>query len=331
MPVMPAPQTRGELQFRVAKFLPYGCRMLLVLGLLLAGLVIQLCFSFWWGVPVLLAATLLGAVKGYKAAPEKLQGEEWRQVTPDEYAKVQQREAALAVWDRDAFDITCGRGGCVIVICGVLLFGLATLLATISEALLGFVAVDALVVLLPHWFIGTRSYLSRADLIIKLNALQAIMKLVQPVTAVQVQPMLALATTEAGKKVPCDARLLLRIAGAPDWLLGVQVQVALNNVQGTAYPYLYAVVIAKKEGGLPGRCRPEWLKPRPLDPTKVIFELQGDGDVDVLVVRQYITCISGYHTKPDAAAAVVACALNVTGSMLDQPELQAMLPARVKK
>ncbi|HNW94346.1 MAG TPA: hypothetical protein PKM88_15685, partial [bacterium] len=78
-------------------------------------------------------------------------------------------------------------------------------------------------------------------------------------------------------------------------------------------------------------CWPEWLKPRLFDPTKVIFELQGDGDVDVLVVRQYITCISGYHTKPDAAAAVVACALNVTGSMLDQPELQAMLPARVKK
>ena len=49
-------------------------------------------------------------------------------------------------------------------------------------------------------------------------------------------------------------RRLVRDAAAREdvtGFLGVQVQVALNNVQGTDYPYLYAVVLGKGEFVLP--------------------------------------------------------------------------------
>ena len=77
-------------------------------------------------------------------------------------------------------------------------------------------------------------------------------------------PTLALREGRRGK-YPVDARLMLRPAREDaTGFLGVQVQVALNNVQGTDYPYLYAVVLGKDAFRLPKAeprlctCR-EWI------------------------------------------------------------------------
>ena len=58
-------------------------------------------------------------------------------------------------------------------------------------------------------------------------------------------PLLALREGRRGH-YPVDARLMARPAREDaSGFLGVQVQVAMNNVKGTDYPYLYAVVLGK--------------------------------------------------------------------------------------
>ena len=58
-------------------------------------------------------------------------------------------------------------------------------------------------------------------------------------------PLLALREGRRGH-YPVDARLMARPAREDaSGFLGVQVQVAMNSVKGTDYPYLYAVVLGK--------------------------------------------------------------------------------------
>ena len=64
-------------------------------------------------------------------------------------------------------------------------------------------------------------------------------------------PLLALREGRRGH-YPVDARLMARPAREDaSGFLGVQVQVAMNNVQGTDYPYLYAVILGKDDFRFP--------------------------------------------------------------------------------
>lgn len=86
---------------------------------------------------------------------------------------------------------------------------------------------------------------------------------------------------------------MLRFLNAPDYFLGVQVQVSINTVEGTDYPYLYCVILAKSGAGL------ATLKTDDMDIPlqRITLENQVSGDVDVLVVRQTTSANSGYDTN----------------------------------
>ncbi|MEE8524134.1 MAG: hypothetical protein V3T72_09405 [Thermoanaerobaculia bacterium] len=99
-------------------------------------------------------------------------------------------------------------------------------------------------------------------------------------------PLLALRDGKRGK-YPVDARLMLRPASEDDsGFLGIQVQVALNNVQGTDYPYLYCVVIGKQGFELPQARR-----------GSIVYERGSGDDVEYLVVRQHADKRGGWHTE----------------------------------
>ena len=95
----------------------------------------------------------------------------------------------------------------------------------------------------------------------------------------------------------------LRPKDDPDGdFIGIQVQVAMNNVRGIDYPYLYCVVLVKKERRLP------MVDPRKGD---VVFEPGSGDDVRYLVVRQHADNSGGWHTDAASIGLIVTEALRL--------------------
>lgn len=331
MDILPPQQKDGEIKFFLAKGLPYRRRMVFVALCLFFGLGLQLTAGFWIGYPLLLLGLLLGVNSGYDAAPRVIGAETWERVTPDEYEKIKLKAGQLKAWDDDLFDWTSGWG----------LFGLA---ATGGGCALGYFmlasawgfpdgywvyfALDVIPVFLPLWFMGTREYLKKDRLIIKIEMFQRVLAALSSPSDVQVQPMLALCATEAGGKTPEDARLMIKLLGAPKDFYGLQAQLSINSVQGRDFPYLYCVLIAKKGSGLfkgweEFRVEPDtsllsgllgFLLNRGAG--KLTYEPDAPGDVEIIVIRQATTRTSGYFTPPEAALAVVDASLKMARGLL---------------
>ena len=333
MSILPPPQKDGEIKFFMAKGLPYRPRMALVLGLLVLGLAIQVTLAFWPGFAVLVFAQLLGMNSGYDSAPKVTGAETWVRVTPDEYRKVRRRADELQRWDEDFFDATSTKGvvGLLLTaLCCAILYGIIASSLRFPPVSWFPFALDAAVLLLPLWLVGTRGYLKKDRLIVKIGALENVMEGVRRRSDVQVNPMLALAPTKSGGKEPEDARLMMRLIGAPEAIYGVQVQLSINSVQGKDFPYLYCVVLAKKGYGLLKGYHD--LLPRKPEQSlmasvsgflfgglsgpgggavDLVYEPSSTAEVDLIVVRRRTTKQSGYYTPPQAAMEVVAGALQL--------------------
>ena len=339
MPLFPPPDKDGQIKFILAQSLPYKPRMALIAALLLAGLGLELAVSFWAGLASLLAASLLGMVKGYDARP-KVTGElKWERVTPDEYSRIKLKAEQLKRWDEDLFDITNTAGVLVFAAACALCAGLYLVLAANFGFPSGYwvlVGLDAVVILAPLWFTGVREYLRKDQLVIKINILQNIMETLTSPSEVQVFPMLALAETVEGRKAPEDARLLIKLVGAPAAFHGIQVQLSINNVQGKDYPYLYCVLIAASGSGiLAGHERfiakpPEAAEPifsfsfikaaLGLSGRKLVYEAQKNPDADILVIRQRAEENAGYATAQPAADAIVSASLDLAKKLVGSNE-----------
>jgi hypothetical protein len=337
MSVLPPPQKDGEIKFFIAKGLPYRTRMSLVALLLAAGVCVQLGAGFWPGLALLVLGQLLGMNSGYNSSP-KITGEgAWERVTPDEYAKVKTKAAELAKWDQDFFDGTNTLG-----LIGFAVTALVCLMAyyfaaeawKFPDGYWIYFGLDAAVLILPLWFIGTRDYLRKDKLVIKVEMLEGIMACLKDTSEVQVYPMLSLVPTESGGKEPEDARLMVKLVGAPKDFYGVQVQLSINSVQGKDYPYLYCVLIAKSGSGLLNGCDEAAAQPERSfisgilnaffssggvvgNPT-LVYEPQNAGEVDIIVVRQQTTRQSGYCTPPSAAGTVVEYSLKLAQALLQR-------------
>jgi len=192
------------------------------------------------------------------------------------------------------------------------------------------------VILIPQWVTGTREYLKLDKLIIKINILQKVIELLNSPSDVQVLPMLATKETEKGKKVPSDARLMLKLLNAPDWFMGAQVQISINNVQGVDYPYVYCVLIFKEDakifqkkstivdhlqdGGtvsfkhipIPTGNFIERAADRMYSGTAITVETANSEGVDVLVIRQRTSKTDGYFTTPSNVRDIILYTLEAT-------------------
>ncbi len=309
MNVLPDPFRQGDIQFITAKRLSYLARLKVISGLFVAGILVQLFLHFWLGLLLLAAATTLGLIRGYAAKPEPTGKEVWGQVTPDEYKKVKAKQQQLRKWDIDCFDITNRLGAATffgaVAFCFAVWFILGHSFG--KERIATYWAWDVLVVLAPHWVTGVRSFLTKDKLIIKIDLLEKIMETLSAPSDIQVLPMLSTRETEEGGRIPMDARLMIRFLDAPEFFLGMQVQVSLNNVQGKDYPYLYCVLIAKKEA-----CIFKVKRTRiGAAPRQIVFEETESEGVDVFVIRQLTTKNSGYHTKLGASKRIVKTTLDV--------------------
>ena len=109
----------------------------------------------------------------------------------------------------------------------------------------------------------------------------------------------------AGQPHPVDARLMARPAHEDaSGFIGLQVQVSLNNVRGTDYPYLYAVILGKEAFAFPGGPRSTHERG-----VSLVLEDGRSAGVRYRVVRQYADKSGGWHTGPDEVRGIVAAAV----------------------
>jgi hypothetical protein len=233
--------------------------------------------------------------------------EVWAPVEDDWLARVEELEGRGAKWDTTPWDLSNVLG--FFVLLGVLiLVGIAVVGA---GALLGSdvffrLAVAAPLLVVPLWLNGLRTTWNPSELRKKGEALAIAREEADRLGRGDFDPvpMLALREGRTGK-YPVDARLMLRPAREDEsGFLGVQVQVAMNNVKGTDYPYLYAVVLGKGDFRMPG------VSPRTRrDGAEIVFERGESEGVRFRVVRQHADRQGGWHTEPHHIVTIVAVAL----------------------
>jgi hypothetical protein len=304
-------QEQGIVVFHFRPSMPYGKRVSVSFALIVAGLVIQaLTGIFWAGAPVLLAGSLLLCVRGYHNRVESGSfnpDAAWENVDIQRLRDLQEIDKKMLRWNRSFMDVTNSWGIItLILVVGPAVFSVVHHLefghgvfAPGAEMLL----FNALILLTPHWVTGTRRILRLPKLMVKVEALQALLGNAESmVGADQVTVMMLL---KGKTKIPEDVKLQIQIPDASKEFLGMYVQVVTNDVKGTSYPYVYVVLVAKRGYGL------EQATIGIAPPKGMIKEYKEQDDVEIVVVRQHTTKTSGYHTKSSKASEIFTNGLNM--------------------
>ncbi len=231
----------------------------------------------------------------------------WAPVEDDWLERVEALEKRGERWDTTPWDISNGVGFLALV--GILLVVavVAFLVGTASgpDALLR-LAVAAALLFVPLWLNGMRTTWNPSELRKKGQALAVARATLQEAGGkdFDLVPLLALREGRRGH-YPVDARLMARPAHEDaSGFIGVQVQVSLNNVRGTDYPYLYAVILGKDAFRFPAG--PPRAQERGVS---LVLEDGRSAGVRYRVVRQYADRSGGWETAPDAIRVIVATAV----------------------
>jgi hypothetical protein len=312
-PLFPTAAEAAGLRF----LLPLGGVRLRLLG---AGSLFSLglaawCLGSWpWtaaGLALLLAGHLPLWVRTQTTAPGGAtpQHEDvWAPVEDEWLQRVLDLERRGARWDTTPWDVS-NRIGCLALVGLLLVVAVVAFLlgAALGPDALLRVAAAAPLLLVPLWVNGMRTTWNPSELRRKGEALAVARAAIEEAAggAFDLVPLLALREGRRGH-YPVDARLMARPAREGEsGFLGVQLQVAMNNVRGTDYPYLYAVVLGK--GGFtfpagPGRQR--------LPGLDLVLEPGESEGVRYLVVRQHADRSGGWHTEPETIRRIAVAALD---------------------
>lgn len=318
---LPPPERSHEVQFYLAKALPYRKRLSIAFSLMAAGLLLQMFSSApsltWLGVGGVVAGVVMLLVKGYQNKPKGLETKaaEWKTVSRQEVERIIEINEQQRRWDQSAVDITCGRGCGVLILATVVFMILNGVVSSISPGLGGLLFINGAVMLLPFWLTGVRFILKNDSLIVKTRILLRMDDSLnldkRDGEEFQFQIQTSKAKGQDGE-VPADIKAILLFHNGPPSFLGLQMQVAINEVQGNSYPYFYCVLVARTEfRGLSKQA----LSATPPD---VILESKRENEVDIVVIRQYTTRTSGYHTKDKTINAIFFYALEQARQVIAQ-------------
>lgn len=321
--LLPDRECRHRLQFYLLPGMGYPTRLAIAGALVLTGLAIQLLWPWTDALPVLLvtapmllAGNLFLLVRGYSLAPAiRSRSGQWEKTTRDRFHQVLELERKIRRWDETFVDVTCLTGAISLALLAgatlVVVWMLDSSAATRPWTLV--FIVDAAVLLLPHWITGTRRGWRPVALRQQIESLEVALKVIEhfSVPPCQIQPMFEL-VGRAEKRTPINARVFIRFPEGPEDFLGLQLQVSVNEVQGTHYPYLYAVLIARPGFGM----LDEHLKNIRRIGKTLKVESKQDDEVEVIVLRQRTTKNSGYHTDAAAVRKIANVAWNSVSYLL---------------
>ncbi len=307
----PPPERRDSVRFHFAKNLPYNVRVYLTLVLLVVGFILQLYFmNPLYGLPILLTGIGLVLVKGYDSRV-RMKGfnldPNWKTVSIEKIQEIEDLRKRNKKWDKDALDVSNPLG-----LFSFFIFGALALLASVILGELAkdtrvtiILAVDTAVIMVPLWFSGMRFILKQPNLIVKVRIILWLNEVFESLKqeGEDFRPSLMLSRDKNDKTIPVDARFSVMFPDSPEGFYGLQAQINLNVVQGTSYPYFYCVLASKPGFGM------SQYKQEIKSTKKIICEYQEDSRADVLVIRQYTTKKSGYHTKDRQCADILRVAL----------------------
>ncbi len=306
--ILPTRADRGIVVFLLFPSLAYERRLMVSFGLIVVGFGVQIFTTATFpglllGLLLLIAGNALLLVKGYDNRidwggfdPDA----RWERVDIEKLDELRALDKKIKRWDLSAIDVSNPLG----VVTFLFVMGGLGALLLLSRGTLKIVALDALVLLVPHWLTGMRSILRTPQLLVRIDTMKEVLnRAVTRLKDHRVTPLLLLRGDEA--RLPEDVKFKIDIAGQHPDFLGLYGQVVINDVQGKSYPYFYVVLVARKGYGLEDAFRTF----RPSD--DITKELKREQEVEVMVLRQHTTKTSGYHTKPAVATGIFFAGLNV--------------------
>lgn len=330
MPALPDAAQAPTVEFKLFKTMSYGTRVALILCFLVGGVCLQLLTAWWSGLPLVFFGALLGLCNGVTNKPSELRFGKWENVTFDHLRKVEEMLQKSARWGRDFYGLTSCIG-CLFFL--LLLGGIGTmaslLLSGAEENSCYAIMADGFLMFFLLFVTGRRVAWEPDGLRIKLQPLLHVCEYLrtQRQPEIEIVPMLEL-QGKGDKLVPRDCKLMLKLKRAPAEFLGIQAQTSLNDVQGTKYPYLYCVLLAKPGARLVDRVRPfltdaterlgffananDKANPdlRKKRYGRAVAECDIKKDVELVVIRQ-VTLGTGYHTNPAGQIYVVRTAIDL--------------------
>ena len=311
---------RGIVVFHLWQSLSYGPRLLLSFGLIISGFALQLVSGITGydallliaGTVLIFGGNLFLLVKGYDNRVD--QGHldpraQWEPVGIDKLRELVALDRRMGKWDTSILDVTNKRGfwAFIMVTAGL---GAAILLA---PGILRLLALDAALLLLPHWLTGTRRLLRLPMLMVKAEAILAVLETVGPdIEGWDLEVLMELRGKET--QLPQDIKFRLMPANkdkatavpaaseAGDFL-GFYGQCSTNDVQGRSFPYFYTVLVAKKGYGLK-QLFDSYKKPR-----GIFTDYDVQEEVETFVIRQSTDKKQGYHTNPVDAVTIFQAGL----------------------
>ena len=304
MKLLPHTEDRAIVVFHVLPSLEYGTRMIAAFGLMAAGFAVQLAMmAVLPGVLLIAGGNLLLLVRGYDNRVDFGAMDptaEWERVEIDRLEDLVKLHKRMRKWDLSILDITNAAGAVLFLV----IAATTAALAVFSGGILRILVIDAMVLLLPHWVTGVRSILVRPKLMVRVDAVRDVLERSARALAEHEVNLLML-LSGSSTKIPDDIKFKIDIKDRHPDFLGLYGQVVLNEVQGRAYPYFYAVLVARRGFGL------EKASSAHGAPPKVTIELNEQDKVEVLVIRQTTTKTSGYHTESIDAVKILRFAIRV--------------------
>lgn len=316
MPGFPLPEDQDAIKFYTFRNLSYTSRMLIYLGCIISGFLIQIItVNIWPGAILLIFASLLILAKGYSTEPPSAtQRGSWTKTDIEKVHQINQIKQNINKWDKDALDIS-NRQGCVtfIMVFIVISFVCACVAVIISGRVAGIFIVDSIILIASIWFNGMKTkghqeilYI-KTDIVIEIDRYFAEIK--KP--GENYVPSMALSKDKEGKEFPTDCRFNIIFDNAPVDFYGIQAQININAVNNTVYPYFYCVITAKKGFGLG-----QYVN-RLVIPKGITTKFSDDEDAEVIVIRQKTTKTSGYHTKINTCKSIFEYTLNLARIVLE--------------
>lgn len=228
----------------------------------------------------------------------------WERVDEQKLAEIEQLIKKMKRWDRSALDISNLLGTFIFLIVFMVwlvffMFGLAS-----EDMAFLIVAIDAAILLFPHWVTGTRSILTQSNLMLKVKLIAQLLKEMSGfLKEHQVEYFMLLKGSDA--KLPEDLKFRVKMRNQHPDFLGFYGQIVTNNVSSNVYPYFYVVLVAKNGYGLKNAFN------RYSPASNITKEYKTEGDVEVFVIRQTTTKTSGYYTKPKDALRIFSAGLEL--------------------
>lgn len=302
--ILPSGEDRRIVVFLFLRSMSYSLRLRLSFGLIAGGLVLQaVTGSFFSGVVFLALGNLLLLVKGYDNRVDFGAFEpdtHWERVDIERLEELRHLDKRIRRWDRSALDVSNPLGALLFV----MVAGGLTLMAFATSDASRLLTLDAIVLLIPHWFTGFRTILVKPKLLVRVESIETVLEEAKDrLEGHQVIPMMLLRGAET--RIPEDVKFKVEIAGHHEDFLGLYGQVVINQVQGKSYPYFYVVLVAREGFGLHDVFRM-------YRPAKTITkELKRQKNVEVMVIRQRTSKTTGYHTKAKAATRILLEGLSV--------------------